>query len=86
MEQVQELQPESAVSIIDTDIEAEVVPSLEAEQYLARVEEEARREAERLAALRAEQERLAAEAAEAARRAEEEEVGAHVVGAAVQGV
>lgn len=29
---VQELQPESAVSLIDTDMEAQVVPSLETEQ------------------------------------------------------
>ena len=35
--QVQELQPSSAVSLIDTDMEAQVVPSLECEQVWTRV-------------------------------------------------
>ena len=35
--QVQELQPSSAVSLIDTDMEAQVVPSLETEQVQKRL-------------------------------------------------
>ena len=35
--QVQELQPSSAVSLIDTDMEAQVVPSLECEQVWTRM-------------------------------------------------
>ncbi|EFJ51924.1 hypothetical protein VOLCADRAFT_86921, partial [Volvox carteri f. nagariensis] len=67
---VQELQPSNAVSVIDVDIAADVVPSLEAEEYLRRWEEEQRRQQERLAQLAAE--RLAREAAEAAERAARE--------------
>lgn len=62
---VQELQPGCAVSIIDTDIEADVVPSLESEQYLAQWEEQQRQHAARLAQLAAE--RAAHEQAEAER-------------------
>ncbi|KAG2450221.1 hypothetical protein HYH02_000322 [Chlamydomonas schloesseri] len=66
---VQELRPGAAVSVLDTDLAADVVPSLEAEEYLARWEEDQRRQQERLAALAAERaEQEAAEAASAARR------------------
>lgn len=73
--QVQELRPCSAVSIIDTDVEADVVPSMEAEEYLARWERERQEQQARLEALaaaRAEREatEAAAAAAEAARAAE----------------
>lgn len=70
-----ELRPEAAVSIIDTDVEAEVVASVETEALIAAHEAEAAANAARLAALRAEME-AAREAEEAAARAaEEQQVG-----------
>ncbi|GFR41114.1 hypothetical protein Agub_g1756, partial [Astrephomene gubernaculifera] len=66
---VQELQPCAAVSVLDVDMAADVVPSLEAEEYLRRWEEEQRRQQQRLEQLAAErQQRVAAEAAKAAAR------------------
>eukprot|EP00198_Chlamydomonas_reinhardtii_P014078 XP_001703415.1 ubiquitin fusion degradation protein [Chlamydomonas reinhardtii] len=74
---VQELLPAAAVSVLDTDLAADVVPSLEAEEYLARWEEDQRRQQERLAAAAAERaEQEAAEAAFAARRQAEEAAAA----------
>ncbi|GIL99666.1 hypothetical protein Vretimale_4821 [Volvox reticuliferus] len=67
---VQELQPSDAVSVLDVDIAADVVPSLEAEEYLRRWEEEQRQQQVRLAQLA--KERAAREAAEAAERAAQE--------------
>ncbi|GIL42788.1 hypothetical protein Vafri_169 [Volvox africanus] len=67
---VQELQPSDAVSVLDVDIAADVVPSLEAEEYLRRWEEEQRQQEARLAQLA--KERAAREAAEAAERAAQE--------------
>ncbi|GLC63546.1 hypothetical protein PLESTF_000047900 [Pleodorina starrii] len=78
---VQELQPSHAVSVLDTELAADVVPSLEAEEYLRRWEEEQRQQQARLAQLAAERaereaaeaaERAAAEAAAAAERAQRE--------------
>ncbi|PNH03896.1 Ubiquitin fusion degradation protein 1, partial [Tetrabaena socialis] len=67
---VQELRPAAAVSIIDCDLEADVVPSLEAEEYLRQWEREQAAAAARLAALAAERaQREAAEAAEGLRQA-----------------
>lgn len=69
--------PAAAVSVLDTDLAADVVPSLEAEEYLARWEEDQRRQQERLAAAAAERaEQEAAEAAFAARRQAEEAAAA----------
>lgn len=45
---VLELQPASAVSIIDTDIAADVGPSIETEGYLRQQQEELARQQERL--------------------------------------
>ncbi|KAG2499965.1 hypothetical protein HYH03_002250 [Edaphochlamys debaryana] len=74
---VQELTPCPAVSVLDVDIAADVVPSLEAEEYLRRWEEEQAAAAARLAALAAERaEREAAEAAAAAAAAAEAEAAA----------
>ncbi|KAG2442639.1 hypothetical protein HXX76_002723 [Chlamydomonas incerta] len=74
---VQELLPGAAVSVLDTDLAADVVPSLEAEEYLARWEQDQRAQQERLAALAAERaEQEAAEAASAARRQAAEEAAA----------
>ena len=76
---MQELQPSDGVSLIDTDMEAQVVPSLEAEEALRRIEAEREameglrraREVEALKALQAEREaRMAKEEREAARRVE----------------
>ncbi len=72
LRQVAELQPQPAVSTVDTDMEAEVVSSVETEELVRAWEEEQRRAAQRLAELRAareaeleaqrrEQERLAKE-------------------------
>lgn len=58
---VLELQPAPAVSIIDTDIAADVGPSIETEGYLRAREEEIAREQERLRQLEEEREQLAAE-------------------------
>ncbi|GLI69109.1 hypothetical protein VaNZ11_013656 [Volvox africanus] len=67
---VQELQPNDAISVLDVDIAADVVPSLEAEEYLRRWEEEQRQQEARLAQLA--KERAAREAVEAAERAAQE--------------
>eukprot|EP00877_Chromochloris_zofingiensis_P011828 jgi/Chrzof1/689/Cz01g24350.t1 len=66
---VLELQPAPAVSIIDTDIAADVGPSIETEGYLRAREEEIAREQERLRQLEEEREQLAAEALAAAEQA-----------------
>lgn len=66
---VQKLQPAHAASVIDTEVEAEVVPSVEAERYLA--EREAQ-EKERAVREEAERQRLAVLAVQ---RAAEEQVG-----------
>jgi hypothetical protein len=58
---VLELQPQSAVSIIDTDLAADVGPSIETEGYLRAREEELAREQERLRLLEEQREQLAAE-------------------------
>ena len=58
---VLELQPASAVSVIDTDIAADVGPSIETEGYLRAQAEAAAREAERQ---RQQQEQAEREAAE----------------------
>ena len=56
-----ELQPQSAVSVIDTDLAADVGPSIETEGYLRAREEELAREQERLRMVEEQQEQLAAE-------------------------
>eukprot|EP00967_Tisochrysis_lutea_P054149 scaffold67606_cov20-Tisochrysis_lutea.AAC.2 len=78
--QVNRLEPEPAVSIIDTDVEAEVVASVETEDLIREWEaqqealkEQQRRNAERLAELRAAREREAQEALELVKAAEAEE-------------
>mmetsp|Transcript_1809 Transcript_1809/g.4608 ORF Transcript_1809/g.4608 Transcript_1809/m.4608 type:complete len:473 (+) Transcript_1809:105-1523(+) len=77
---VNRLEPEPAVSIIDTDVEAEVVASVETEDLIREWEaqqealkEQQRRNAERLAELRAAREREAQEALELVKAAEAEE-------------
>jgi len=69
--QVESLEPDRAVSILETDVEAEIAPSIENEAEVAAAEEAARRrlDAEAAAALEA----AAAEAMKAARAAAEEE-------------
>lgn len=62
---VKELEPSEAVSVIDTDMEAEVLVSVETEERLAQEEEEARRHAEGVA-------RAQKEAEAAARKAQED--------------
>ncbi|KAI8477049.1 MAG: ubiquitin fusion degradation protein UFD1-domain-containing protein [Monoraphidium minutum] len=72
---VLELQPEAAVSVIDTDIACDVGPSIETEGYLRAREEELGREQERLRQQQEGQEALAAQAradADAAAAAEQE--------------
>jgi ubiquitin fusion degradation protein 1 len=63
---VVQAQPGAAISIIDTDLEAEILPSIETEEKI-------REEEERLARLRAEMEREVAERAVAERERLEEE-------------
>eukprot|EP00878_Enallax_costatus_P007163 GHUV01007507.1.p1 GENE.GHUV01007507.1~~GHUV01007507.1.p1 ORF type:complete len:464 (+),score=177.18 GHUV01007507.1:312-1703(+) len=62
---VLEVQPGPAVSVIDTDMAADVGPSIETEGYLRAQEEQEAREAERQRQLKEETERAAAEALEA---------------------
>jgi len=80
---VRELEPEAAVSVIDTELEAEVHPSVETEERIIAEEMEARRRmAEAAAATQAAAEAAAAEAAAAAelaatrRRMQEEKAAA----------
>lgn len=61
--QVQELQPSSAVSVIDTDLEAEVVASLETETHIRDWQVEQQRQADAVVAFAAERERAASAAA-----------------------
>lgn len=61
--QVQELKPSSAVSVIDTDLEAEVVASLETETHIRDWQAEQQRQADAVVAFAAERERAAAAAA-----------------------
>lgn len=62
-DQVQELKPSSAVSVIDTDLEAEVVASLETETHIRDWQAEQQRQADAVVAFAAERERAAAAAA-----------------------
>jgi len=68
---VESLEPSGAVSIIETDVEAEVAPSMENEAEVAAAEEAARRRVD--AEAEAERQRQAAEEAEAAQRAAREQ-------------
>jgi ubiquitin fusion degradation protein 1 len=70
--QVASLQPERAVSILETDVEAEIAPSLENEAEVAAAEEAARRKVD--AEVQAELERKAEEALAAAKEAKEQEM------------
>ena len=58
---VLEVQPGPAVSVIDTDMAADVGPSIETEGYLRAQEEQEAREAERQRQLKEEVERAAVE-------------------------
>ncbi|MEW5303462.1 MAG: hypothetical protein WDW36_006150 [Sanguina aurantia] len=60
---VQELKPSSAVSVIDTDLEAEVVASLETETHIRDWQAEQQRQADAVVAFAAEREHAAAAAA-----------------------
>lgn len=68
------LMPESAVSVIDTDLEVDIAPSVEAE--VAEAAERDRRAREREAARRLEEERAAREAAAMAAAEERRQVSA----------
>lgn len=61
--QVCKLEPDSNVSLVDTDMEADVNPSQEFMERMAAEQEAARREAERVVALEAEEARRQADAA-----------------------
>lgn len=61
--QVCQLQPDAHVSLVDTDMEADVTPSQEFMERMAAEQEAARKEAERVAALEAEEARRQADAA-----------------------
>lgn len=58
---VLEVQPGPAVSVIDTDMAADVGPSIETEGYLRAQEEQEARQAERQRQLQEQAERAAAE-------------------------
>lgn len=79
---VKELEPETAVSIIDTDLEAQLDPSVETEERIRAEEEAARQRLEALAALKEEEERAAAAAA--ARAKEDAEAALRAAEAAAQ--
>ncbi|GBF92625.1 hypothetical protein Rsub_05239 [Raphidocelis subcapitata] len=70
---VLELQPDPAVSVIDTDIACDVGPSIETEGYLRAREEELAREQERQRQLQEEREALALQALAAAEAQQAEE-------------
>lgn len=61
--QVCKLEPDAHVSLVDTDMEADVTPSQEFMERMAEEQEAARREMERVAALEAEEARRQADAA-----------------------
>lgn len=61
--QVCKLEPDAHVSLVDTDMEADVTPSQEFMERMAAEQEAARKEAERVAALEAEEARRQADAA-----------------------
>eukprot|EP00892_Ulva_mutabilis_P004935 jgi/Ulvmu1/2813/UM142_0011.1 len=64
--QVCKLEPDAHVSLVDTDMEADVTPSQEFMERMAEEQEAARREAERVAKLEADEARRQADAAAAA--------------------